>query len=191
MFKRIIKKEQISLTFMVEKTHKEKVERIRERNDILFQKSPNSPLTHEQKLDFKGLAYFPIDKKYEFIVDMKQFEYQSEITIPTTKDDKRKYIRFGYIEFEIDGQMNMLTIFKPIEDDYLFLPFKDKTTGKESYKIGRYVEIEKISKEKYLVDFNTAYNPLCAYNDNWNCSYTPDENVLQIPILAGMKKYHD
>jgi len=176
---------------MVEKTHKEKIERIRERNDILFQKSPNSPLTHEQKQDFKGLSYFPIDKKYEIIVEMKNFEYQSEITIPTTTYDKRKYIRFGYIEFEIDGQMNMLTIFKPIEDDYLFLPFKDKTTGKESYKIGRYLEIEKISKGNYLVDFNTAYNPLCAYNDNWNCSYTPDENILKIPIHAGMKVYSD
>jgi len=176
---------------MVEKTHKEKIERVRERNDILFQKSPNSPLTHEQKEDFKGLTYFPIDKKYEFIVEMKKFEHQSDITIPTTTGDKRKYIRFGFIEFELDGQMNILTVFKPIEDDYLFLPFKDTTTGEESYKIGRYLEIEKISKEQWLVDFNTAYNPLCAYNDNWNCSYTPDENTLQIPILAGMKKYHD
>ncbi len=176
---------------MPEKTHKERIERVREQNKIIFKKSPNSPLTHEQKLDFKDLSYFPIDKKYEFIVEMKKFDHQSQITIPTTTDNNRDYIRFGYIEFELNGQMNTLTVFKPTEGDYLFLPFKDATTGKESYKIGRYVEIEKISKEEWLVDFNTAYNPLCAYNDNWDCSYTPDENILKVPILAGMKIYPD
>ncbi len=176
---------------MPEKTHREKIERVREQNSILFKKSPNSPLTHEQKLDFKELSYFPIDKKYEFIVEMKKFSSQTQITIPTTTGNNKEYIRFGYIEFEIDGQMNTLTVLKPVEGDYFFLPFKDTTTGTESYKIGRYVEIEKISKEKWLVDFNTAYNPLCAYNDNWDCSHTPDENILKIPILAGMKIYPD
>jgi uncharacterized protein (DUF1684 family) len=176
---------------MVEKTHREKIKRIREQNNILFKKSPHSPLTDEQKQDFKGIDYFPIDEKYEFNLEMKKFEHHSEIVIPTTKNNERRYVRFGYIEFEIDGQVNTLTVFKPIEADYLFLPFKDTTTGKESYKIGRYVEIEKISKEKWLVDFNTAYNPFCAYNDNWDCSLTPDENLLKIPINAGMKIYPD
>jgi uncharacterized protein (DUF1684 family) len=87
--------------------------------------------------------------------------------------------------------MNRLTVFKPIEGDYLFVPFKDTTTGEESYKIGRYVEIEKISKEEWVIDFNAAYNPLCAYNDNWNCALTPDENILDIPIRAGMRIYLD
>jgi uncharacterized protein (DUF1684 family) len=176
---------------MPEKTHQERIERVRERNDILFKKSPNSPLTHHQKEDFKGLEYFPIDQKYELFFEMKKFDYNSEISIRTTGGNIRRYTRYGYFEFEIDGQTNTLTVFKPIEDDYLFLPFKDSTTGKETYKNGRYVEIEKISKNEWLVDFNTAYNPLCAYNDNWDCSFTPDENILKIPIKAGMKFYPD
>lgn len=176
---------------MIKKSHQEKIERIRERNDILFKKSPNSPLTNQQKEDFKGLDYFPINKKYEIIAEMKRFEYVSEISIRTTGGNIRKHTRFGYFEFEIDGHKNILTVFKPLEGDYLFLPFKDSTTGKESYKIGRYVEIEKTSKNEWLIDFNTAYNPLCAYNDNWDCAFTPDENILKIPIKAGMKIYPD
>ena len=191
MFKHSFKIERMTLCLMPEKSHREKIERVRERNDILFKKSPNSPLTHEQKDDFKGIPYFPINKKYEIIFKLKKFEEYSEITISTTRFDNRKYSRYGHIEFEIDGQMNTLTVFKQVDDDYLFVPFKDASTGKESYKIGRYVELEKISKEEWVIDFNTAYNPLCAYNDNWNCSLTPDENILKIPIHAGMKIYPD
>ncbi len=176
---------------MPQKTHREKIERVRERNNILFKKSPHSPLTEEQKQDFKEIPYFPIDKKYEIVFKMKKFDEHSEITISTTRYDNRRYSRYGYIEFELEGQTNQLTVFKPLDGDYLFVPFKDTTTGEESYKIGRYVEIEKISKEEWVIDFNTAYNPLCAYNDNWNCSLTPDENILKIPIRAGMKIYPD
>ena len=176
---------------MPEKHHKEKIERVRERNDILFKKSPHSPLTPEQKEDFKGIDYFPVDSKYEIRFKLRKFESDSDIIISSTRGDRRKYSRVGYFEFEIDGHMNTLTVFKAIGDDYLFLPFKDSTTGNESYKIGRYVEIERISKDEYSVDFNTAYNPYCAYNDNWNCTLTPDENILKIPIKAGMKIYPD
>ncbi|MHA1197866.1 MAG: DUF1684 domain-containing protein [Candidatus Heimdallarchaeaceae archaeon] len=176
---------------MVEKTYKEKIDRIRERTDILYLKSPNSPLTPEQKLDFKGLSYFPMDEKYRFIVELKEYENQEEVTISTTKNETRHYIRLGHIEFEIDGQMNNLTVYKAAQDEYFFLPFQDSTTGNETYYVGRYVEIERVSKGKYEVDFNQAYNPLCAYNDKWNCTKIPEENILSIPIPAGLKKYDD
>ena len=176
---------------MAEKTYKEKIDRIRERTDILYLKSPNSPLTPEQKVDFKGLSYFPMDEKYRFIVELKEFENQEEVAIPTTLNEIRHYTRFASIEFEIDSQMHKLTVFKPLEGDYYYLPFKDTTTGEETYYVGRYLEIERVSKGKYEVDFNQAYNPLCAYNDLWNCTKVPEENILQIPIPAGLKKYDD
>ncbi len=176
---------------MVEKTFKEKIDRIRERTDILYLKSPNSPLTPEQKIDFKGLSYFPMDEKYRFIVELKEFEKQEEVEIPTTRNEIRHYIRFAYVEFEIDNQMHKLIVYRPVEGDYFFLPFQDATTGNESYYVGRYVEIERVSNGRYELDFNQAYNPLCAYNDQWNCTKVPEENKLQIPIPAGLKKYDD
>ena len=174
---------------MVEESYIAKIERIRERQNKSFRKSPNSPLTADQKLDFKGLSYFLIDEKYKITTEMKIFDKQTEIMVPSTKGDERRYVRFAFIEFELEGQKNRLTILKPPQHDYLFLPFKDKTTGNESYKGGRYVEIERLSDEKIMIDFNLAYNPLCAYNDRWNCAGIPEENILQISICAGLKKY--
>ena len=176
---------------MVEVSYVEKIERTRERYNKSFRKSPNSPLTAEQKKDFKELSYFPIDEKYRFIVEMRKLEKQEEVFILSSKGDERKHIRYAYIEFELEGQNNKLTVFKLPEHNYLFLPFKDKTTGSESYKEGRYVEIEKLSNNKIAVDFNLAYNPLCAYNNRWNCTRVPEENILQISIEAGQKKYDD
>ncbi|MHA1953450.1 MAG: DUF1684 domain-containing protein [Candidatus Heimdallarchaeaceae archaeon] len=176
---------------MVEVSYAEKIEKIRERFNKSFLKSPNSPLTAEQKLDFKGLSYFPIDEKYKITVEMKKFDEQNEITILSSKGDERKYIRFAFVEFDLEGQKNRLVILKPLKHDYLFLAFKDKTTGNESYKGGRYVEIEKLPENKIIIDFNLAYSPLCAYNDRWNCAGVPEENTLQIPISAGLKKYDD
>ncbi|NPD88003.1 MAG: DUF1684 domain-containing protein [Asgard group archaeon] len=176
---------------MVEVSYIEKIERIRERYNKSFRKSPNSPLTSEQKLDFKGLSNFPIDEKYKITVEMKEFDEQDEIAILSSKGDERKHIRFAFIEFELDGQQNRLIIFKIPQHNYLFLPFKDKTTGNETYKEGRYVEVEKLSDNEVVVDFNLAYNPLCAYNDRWNCTKVPDENILHVPIPAGQKKFDD
>ena len=78
-----------------------------------------------------------------------------------------------------------LTIFKDQRSDNLFLPFADATSGNETYGAGRYLEIEMQNEGQLLVDFNYAYNPYCAYNENWSCPLTPAENRLSVAIRAG------
>lgn len=75
---------------------------------------------------------------------------------------------------------------------YLFLPFTDATTGKESYHAGRYIDLkmEDIIDGKVVIDFNKAYNPYCAYvTGRYNCPIPPSENNLSIAIIAGEKDY--
>ena len=70
-----------------------------------------------------------------------------------------------------------------------FLPFTDATSGEETYGAGRYVEIDILEDGRVAIDFNMAYNPYCAYNEDWSCPLTPFENRLQVPIQAGEKKF--
>jgi hypothetical protein len=70
-----------------------------------------------------------------------------------------------------------------------FLPFKDKTSGTETYSDGRYLYIEPISGGKVLIDFNRAYNPFCAYNEKYTCPFAPKENWLGTAIQAGEKRF--
>ncbi len=69
----------------------------------------------------------------------------------------------------------------------IFLPFVDSQAGKGTYGAGRYLDPEQLPNGKFLIDFNLAYNPYCAYNENWNCPIPPTENKLDVPIRAGEK----
>ena len=71
--------------------------------------------------------------------------------------------------------------------DGLFLPFKDQTTGKETYAAGRYVDLDGPDDGPFVLDFNLAYNPSCAYGEpeRFQCPVTPAENRLPIAVTAG------
>ena len=73
----------------------------------------------------------------------------------------------------------------------LFLPFNDSSNGKTSYGGGRFIDIEipENSSKSIIIDFNKAYNPYCAYNHKYSCPIPPKENLLVIPIAAGVKAY--
>lgn len=71
----------------------------------------------------------------------------------------------------------------------LFVPFVDETSGKETYGSGRYLDLEQARGDDYVLDFNMAYNPYCAYNDDYVCPIPPRENKLPIEIRAGEKTY--
>jgi Uncharacterized conserved protein len=73
----------------------------------------------------------------------------------------------------------------------LFLPFADETSADETYGAGRYLDLKKTPGASTMVlDFNKAYNPYCAYSDNFSCPFPPKENILKVAIKAGEKSYH-
>lgn len=98
-------------------------------------------------------------------------------------------MKWAKIEFSVDGATAELTVYKDGTDGSFFLPFADSTSGDETYGSGRYVEPKAQSDVSLLVDFNYAYNPYCAYNEEWACPITPAENRLRVPIRAGEKKF--
>ena len=101
-------------------------------------------------------------------------------------------VRYGIFTFhEQDGSTFTVTGFKSLnqEDDMIFIPFKDKTNGFDTYEAGRYLEVEESSDNgEYLLDFNKAYNPYCAYNKEYVCPLVPKDNILPLSIKAGEKR---
>lgn len=158
---------------------------MRGEKDSFFASHPQSPLTREQKKIFKGLNYYEENPGLRIEAEAVPFEQLEEIEMQTSTGDIQIYRRFGKIHFEVDGQPAELTIFAG-EHGY-FLPFVDSMAGIETYPAGRYLEPEPLPGKKFLVDFNLAYNPYCAYNDQWSCPLTPFENRLKVAIRAGEK----
>jgi uncharacterized protein len=165
------------------------LEDYRKSKDDFFAHEPQSPLTAQQKRNFKGLNYFPPNPALRMEVQVEEFPVKQQIEMQTTTGDIQVYQRFGRFQFSVDGQPAELTIYS--SDDNYFLPFVDSLLGKETYPAGRYLEPEPLANGHFLVDFNLAYNPYCAYNDYWSCPLTPFENRLKVPIRAGEKLFHN
>jgi uncharacterized protein (DUF1684 family) len=160
----------------------------RAEKDEFFAQHWQSPLTKAQKANFEGLAYFPENSQLRFDVSVERFPEQEEIQMQTSTGDVQTYQRFGKFTFQVDGQEAELTIFQ--DSNGYFLPFVDSLAGEETYPAGRYLEPDPLPDGKFRVDFNLAYNPYCAYNDQWSCPLTPFENRLRVPIRAGEKIFH-
>lgn len=164
------------------------LEEFRAEKDEFFKSHPQSPLAPEQKRDFKGLEYFPENDALRLEVRVEPLNDPQPMQMQTTTGSVQVYFRHGRFRFSVDGQEAELTIYRN-EHGY-FLPFVDSLAGAETYPAGRYLEPEELPGNRFLVDFNLAYNPYCAYNEMWSCPITPAENRLKVPIRAGEKVFH-
>jgi uncharacterized protein (DUF1684 family) len=165
------------------------LDEFRAQKNRFFKMHPQSPLMPDQQKAFQGLYYFPENPALRLAVDVERFDDEDPIVMQTSTGSVREYMRYGRFSFTVDGQMAELTIYAD-GDDY-FLPFADSLAGTETYDAGRYLEPDPLGDDRFLVDFNLAYNPYCAYNENWSFPITPKENRLAVPIQAGEKVYPD
>ena len=159
----------------------------RREKDEFFGRHPQSPLTSEQKRGFVGLQYFPENEALRLEVQAEPLVDQQPMQMQTSTGGVQTYVRHARFKFQVEGQEAELTIYQN-ENGY-FLPFVDSLAGKETYPAGRYLEPESLPGNRFLVDFNLAYNPNCAYNEMWSCPITPAENRLKVPIRAGEKLF--
>lgn len=161
----------------------------RAEKDAFFGGHPQSPLTPEQREDFKGLMYFPENDSLRLEVMVEEIPEKPRFEMQTSTGDVQIYERFGTFKFPVDGQDAELTIYRGQHG--FFLPFVDSLAGKETYPAGRYLEPEPLPGGRFIIDFNYAYNPYCAYNEMWSCPITPAENRLKVAIRAGEKLFHE
>ena len=171
------------------------IQSFRKERDHFSKNASNPPLTESDKQHFKGLHFFPVDLGFRFegkieryIININNPKYYA--TFPTNKGPRKRYIRYGKFRFLLEGKEYSLELYKSIGGDVIFIPFNDRTNGKETYEGGRYLDAEILMPGyRMVVDFNYAYNPSCVYNDKFVCVLPLKENRLNIEIPAGEKKF--
>lgn len=157
----------------------------KQRNEF-FRNSPQSPLPDSLKADFKGLNFFPPDRKYLVVADFTPHKGELRVVLPENQGDGKMYLHAGALDFKLNGSSFKLTAYFERENNgqNLFIPFQDATTGTSTYGAGRYLE-GRIVNEKVLLDFNKAYHPFCLFNYSFICPLPPAENKLGVSIEAG------
>ncbi len=160
----------------------------RRAKDDFFRRAHDSPLTPEQRRDFHGLSYFDEDPAFRFELALDETTAGGEEEVEMSDGTTNRLRRAGTLRFQVDGADVALVAFEQSPRE-LFIPFRDATSGKETYGAGRYAEAERLEGNRWLVDFNRAYNPYCAYNEKWRCPLPPQENRLAVAIGAGEKVF--
>lgn len=163
---------------------------MRTQKDQYFKTSNDSPIPAQLKAVFEGLEYYPPDWNFRFEGPVIRYPNPSKFQIITTSGIWRDAIKFGYIRFLLAGKEFKLEVYRLLdlqEKNLLFIPFVDANVGKETYPAGRYIDLVEKPDGRYVIDFNAAYNPSCAYGGDYPCPVTPKENHLPIAIPAGEK----
>jgi uncharacterized protein len=160
--------------------------------DALFRSHSQSPLTPHERANFRGLPYFAYDPGLRFLVELEAASDAGPETMVAGADGKVTLLPFARtrgLAAALGGELTLYWI--SLYGGGVFLPFRDGTSGKTSYAGGRYL-LDTIKGadlgmvgERVLLDFNFAYNPSCAYSDQWICPLPPPANTLPGRVAAG------
>ena len=175
------------------------IQKFRTGKNIKLMYDEASPLTLEQRKSFAGLNYFAADLKFYIEAELVKDDAPETIIMKTSTDRAPAYVKYGVVNFKIDTINLTLAVYQnkkmldlSKDQDHLFVPFRDATSGVESYGGGRYIDCDILEEGNIIIlDFNKAYNPYCAYNPKFSCVIPPEENRLSIRIEAGEKKFEE
>lgn len=178
-----------------EEAYIKEINEIRKQKDEEFKSSLYSPFNQDVNANFTPLKYFDVDPAFKFKSKLYEYESKDTVKVLGTKGEERKAVRYGYLKFMYDETEYKVNVYKGWSDngqEYFSIWFTDKTTGEETYGVGRYLDFElSPSKEfTYTIDFNLAYNPYCAYSATYSCAIPTKEDHLDIEINAGEKNFH-
>jgi uncharacterized protein (DUF1684 family) len=186
--------------------------RFRAAKDALFAQHPQSALAPEERRVFAGLRYFPYDAAFRVEADLEPIAEEAEAidqTLPASGAHTMRFRHAARASFTLDGTpCQLLVYWIDVYGGGLFLPFRDATSGGETYGGGRYLfdtvkgsdfelpgdtaadeadagDALGYAGGRIILDFNYAYNPSCVFRATWICPLAPLENTLSVPVRAG------
>ena len=171
------------------------IEKFRQEKNGEMKNDPSSPFNQDKNAQFKPLKYFDVNPDFVFKSKLFSYDKKDTVIIFGTKGEKRKIVRFGYVLINYKNKQYKLNVYKgssPNGSVYYTIWFTDKTTGNETYGVGRYLDFDLNPDTSYVytIDFNLAYNPYCAYSAKYSCAIPSREDHLDLAIDAGEKNFH-
>lgn len=167
----------------------------RKEKDYGLQFDINSPFNRDTTVTFKPLNYYEPNPEFIFKSRLIEYDIQDTVQILGTKGETRPTIVLGYVELAKDNKVHKINVYKSFDrtgSSYYSIWFTDRTTGNETYGVGRYLDFQLNENPDfiYTIDFNKAYNPYCAYSAMFTCPIPRTEDYIDMEIEAGEKNFH-
>ncbi len=169
----------------------------RRKRETLLRDHPQSPVPMDRRAAFTSRVW-PYDPTLRFEVAVEAAPPPAPgalaLELPNSGGDRLAFARIGRLTIPFADGPRLLSLFWM--EGYaggLFLPFRDATSGTETYAAGRYLLDTAKSADlgpgaelgTLVLDFNFAFQPSCAFDPRWACPLAPPENRLDRPIRAG------
>ena len=168
-----------------ESGYADELHRARAAKDAFLQNDADSPMPTDKHTEFLPLSYYDPDIAYRIPATLALADEPVLVDMPTSTGTVDRLQMVGVLEFFFDGEPRTLSAFVSAGGGSLFVPFRDETSGAETYGAGRYLDIDATSTGIYSIDFNRAYNPNCYFNPEFICPLPPPRNRLTTAIRAG------
>ncbi len=154
-----------------------------------FPKNEFAPLRTQS--DFSKMRFFEPDSRYCFECSFEKAEDDGVHDMATTDSKTAPFVKYGWVTFNFKAAKHRLAVYKRLDFDFLFIPFRDLTNGESTYGGGRFLEFDRktLVNGSVKIDFNKSYNPWCHYDPDLPCPVPPEGNKLKIPIPVGEKLY--
>ena len=152
--------------------------------------SGRGPIEGDALRNFPGLSYYPPAPEWALTLPVTPGS-GAEITLETNTGELRQMAHFGTATLDLPDGQAALGLYAPLGDEAperVFVPFRDATSGNETYGAGRYLDAPLSRTPQGLtvrLDFNLAYHPYCAYAERWTCPLPPRGNTLNVAVRAG------
>lgn len=171
------------------------VETRRTERENAFRTQDWSPVPVETRDTWPGLEYYDVDPEMRVVGPLIRKMNGRDFDIVTTSGELRPCREIGYFLVDLGAGPEQLPVYELLDQDpngqNLFVPFADATTGDETYPAGRYLEVVQIERGLFLLDFNAAYNPSCAYGGSFQCPVAPQESHLKAAVRAGERGWRE
>ena len=178
-----------------DKNYISQIEKSRKEKDDYMKNNPSSPFNHDPEAHFAPLKYYKVDPDFVFRSKLNENVNKDTVKIYGTKGEERKVVKFGYVIWNFKNEDHKINVYKGVTrngQEYYSIWFTDKTTGKETYGVGRYLDFEMMTDPNYTytIDFNLAYSPYCSYSTKYSCAIPAKEDYIDVAIKAGEKSFH-
>lgn len=167
---------------------------MRAEKDEFLASDPQSPLDPSLRDDFDGLDYFEPDPAYRVRAAVEVLDDPETVELTVRNGTAERFHRVATLSFTLPtaggGEVEeTLAALRAEGSTALFLPFRDKTTGQQTYDGGRYMDLhpegDLAEVDLVTLDFNLAYTPFCAFADAFACPLPPTDNWLEVAVPAG------
>ena len=142
------------------------------------------------RTEFMGLDYFAYQPALKIIARYEAYPEIRTLEVATIVGTVEPTPNPGRAHFSVAGKDYSFELLEGSDAAHYFTVFGDQTNGKETYGMARFLAGVLDQENKTVtLDFNTAYNPPCAFTEYATCPMPPAGNRIAAKVTAGEKAY--